>query len=197
LIVLIYCLRSLYLRANFEELQKHAIEAKTRAITVGKVVDEAGVPAGANEVDPHTGKKLNDQEFENLEEQYNPHHDFAIFGVGNKKGGGLQTLQEKMNCADDVEEAKNSSDDETEKDQREEQYTTKDKLNPQDIYKQVASDSMVVSSRLPASGRVDGRPSSSGVSSDEPLNKEAQPQQYDLPEDKEIQEATEEEEEEV
>lgn len=43
-----------------------------------------------------------DGEFDNLEEQYNPHHDFAIFGVGNKKGGGLQTLQEKMNAADDV-----------------------------------------------------------------------------------------------
>jgi hypothetical protein len=49
---------------------------------------------GSVEVDPYTGKKLND-EFENLEEQYNPHHDFAIFGVGNAKGGGLQTLQEK------------------------------------------------------------------------------------------------------
>jgi len=103
------------LRANFEQLEKHAIEAKQRAITIGKVVDEAGVPVdGGNTVDA-TGKKLNDGEFENLEEQYNPHHDFAIFGVGNKKGGGLQTLQQKMNCADDVEEAKNSSDDDTDK----------------------------------------------------------------------------------
>jgi hypothetical protein len=186
-------------RANFEELQKQAIEAKTRSITVGKVVDEPGVAGDVNEVDGPTGKKLNDQEFENLEEQYNPHHDFAIFGVGNKKGGGLQTLQEKMNCADDVEDAKNSSDDEhTDKDAAE-GFETKDHLNPRDFsytehYKQVAGDSVATSQRQPASGR----PSSSGVSSDEPLTKEHQPgaAQYDLPEDQEIQEATEEEEEE-
>lgn len=44
------------------------------------------------------------------DEQYNPHHDFAIFGQGDPRGGGLQTLQQKMNLADDVAEGANSSD---------------------------------------------------------------------------------------
>lgn len=79
-----------------------------------------------------------------------------------------------MNCADDVEEAKNSSDEEhTEKDEGAEGFETKDHLNPRDFsytehYKQVAADTVVSSHRQPASGR----PSSSGVSSDEPLTKD-------------------------
>jgi len=35
-----------------------------------------------------------------LEEQYNPMHDFAVFAVGDNKVGGNQTLQQKMNLAD-------------------------------------------------------------------------------------------------
>jgi hypothetical protein len=141
---------------------------------------------GSVEVDPYTGKKLND-EFENLEEQYNPHHDFAIFGVGNAKGGGLQTLQEKQNCADDVEEAKDSSSDYEEDDKKGSNHLNYDK---------VPADSMNESIQAGTN-----RVSSAGVSSDEPLNQPSgrlptPPEQYNLPEDREIQEATEEEEEE-
>jgi hypothetical protein len=180
LVVLLFCLRALYVKANFETFQKQAIEQQQRAITVGKVAN-AKVDGESKEVDPYTGKKLND-DFENLDEQYNPHHDFAIFGVGNKKGGGLQTLQEKMNCADDVEEAKNSSsEDEAEDVKRQPDYL---KVNAQSMDESI-------------------RVSSAGVSSDEPLtqnnsarvNTPPSDVQYNLPEDQEIQEATEEEEE--
>jgi len=36
-------------------------------------------------------------------EQYDANHDFAIFGVGNNKQGGVQSLADKMNMADNVE----------------------------------------------------------------------------------------------
>lgn len=35
-----------------------------------------------------------------FEQQYDPNNDFAIFGVGNPKQGGIQDMQEKMNMAD-------------------------------------------------------------------------------------------------
>jgi len=37
---------------------------------------------------------------ENYEEQYDPNQDFAVFGMGDKTQGGLQSLAEKMNLAD-------------------------------------------------------------------------------------------------
>jgi len=40
-------------------------------------------------------------------DQYDPNQDFAIFQVGNKATGGVMTMQEKMNVADNVN---NSSD---------------------------------------------------------------------------------------
>jgi hypothetical protein len=186
LVVLVYCLRSLYIKANFESIQKAAIEAKTRAITVGGNQVEDAKNEGNNNYEGSTNKKMKDAEFDNLEEQYNPHHDFAIFGVGNKKGGGLQTLQEKMNAADDVEGS--SDEDENDKNQ--------DKVAAD--YASVAKDSIDVSIDAGSPGMPSGRPSSSGVSSDEPLyKKESQPSdQYVLPEDDEIVEVTEEEEEE-
>jgi len=36
-------------------------------------------------------------------EQYDANHDFAIFGVGNNKQGGVQSLADKMNMADNVD----------------------------------------------------------------------------------------------
>lgn len=44
-------------------------------------------------------------------EQYDPNNDFRIFGVGDPTKGGLQSLQEKQNLADDVNEAGDSSSD--------------------------------------------------------------------------------------
>lgn len=46
-------------------------------------------------------KKANAQVVaENYEEQYDANADFAVFGVGDKTKGGLQSLKEKMNLAD-------------------------------------------------------------------------------------------------
>ena len=40
-----------------------------------------------------------------LEPQYDANHDFAIFGCGDNTKGGIQTLAEKMNLAEQLEEA--------------------------------------------------------------------------------------------
>lgn len=45
-----------------------------------------------------------------FEEQYDPNQEFRIFGIGDKTKGGVQSLQEKMNMADDVQEDGDSSD---------------------------------------------------------------------------------------
>lgn len=47
----------------------------------------------------HTESKLQEAE-SNFEAQYDPNNDFAIFGVGNERLGGIQDMQEKMNIAD-------------------------------------------------------------------------------------------------
>jgi hypothetical protein len=90
------------------------------------------------------------------DEQYNPHHDFAIFGQGDPRGGGLQTMQEKMNMADDV----NSSD----SDEDMKKAASNDKKT-KDNYEEVAMTSLDASieAKLPSS--------SSNVSSNECLNK--------------------------
>ena len=43
------------------------------------------------------------------EEQYDPNQEFRIFGIGDKTKGGVQSLQEKMNMADDVSEMSSDS----------------------------------------------------------------------------------------
>ena len=44
-----------------------------------------------------------------FEDQYDPAQDFAIFGVGDKTKGGLQSLKEKMNLADGLNSQENES----------------------------------------------------------------------------------------
>lgn len=46
---------------------------------------------------------------EQYEQQYDPNNDFAIFGVGDKSRGGLQTMKEKMNLADGASYQEDSS----------------------------------------------------------------------------------------
>jgi len=46
---------------------------------------------------------------EQYEQQYDPNNDFAIFGVGDKSRGGLQTMKEKMNLADHNSQQEDSS----------------------------------------------------------------------------------------
>ena len=36
--------------------------------------------------------------------QYDPNNDFAVFGVGDPTRGGIQSMKEKMNLADQVED---------------------------------------------------------------------------------------------
>lgn len=42
--------------------------------------------------------------------QYDPNNDFAVFGVGDPTRGGVQSMKEKMNLADAVDEVQDSSD---------------------------------------------------------------------------------------
>ena len=42
--------------------------------------------------------------------QYDPNNDFAVFSVGDPTRGGVQSLKEKMNLADAIDEAQDSSD---------------------------------------------------------------------------------------
>lgn len=42
--------------------------------------------------------------------QYDPSTDFAVFGVGDPTVGGLQSMKEKMNLADAIDEVQDSSD---------------------------------------------------------------------------------------
>jgi len=94
-----------------------------------------------------------------------------------------------MNCADDVEEAKDSSSDDED---------AKKNAALKAHYENVANDSKVATQREMVSSRLgSGRPSSGGVSSDEPLRTDInQPASNALPEDQEIVEVTEDEEEE-
>lgn len=63
---------------------------------------------------PEDSADKNDELGEIFEEQYDPNNEFRIFGVGDKTKGGVQSLQEKMNMADDVDSARSS---ETEKEE--------------------------------------------------------------------------------
>jgi len=42
--------------------------------------------------------------------QYDPNNDFAVFGVGDKTQGGIQSMKEKMNLADSVDLGENIDD---------------------------------------------------------------------------------------
>lgn len=55
--------------------------------------------------------RVDDAEDKEYEEQYNAAADFAVFSKGDKRGGAMQTLQEKMNLADDVDEKLSSASD--------------------------------------------------------------------------------------
>jgi hypothetical protein len=44
--------------------------------------------------------------------QYDPNNDFAVFGVGDKTRGGVQSMKEKMNLADVVDDVVEEDSDE-------------------------------------------------------------------------------------
>jgi len=51
---------------------------------------------------------------EQYEQQYDPNNDFAIFNVGNQAVGGLMSIKEKMNVADNVNKNEDETSDEEE-----------------------------------------------------------------------------------
>ena len=71
IIIFAYCARMLYVQANIEQFKREAMKAQAE-----KAV-----------------KKGQEIEVEDYVDQYNPANDFAVFGVGDPRGGGMQTLQ--------------------------------------------------------------------------------------------------------
>lgn len=123
LLCIAYGMRILYRRMNAEELEKTAIKIKQEEIHMTKMksfnrqkkkVDEADDVIDAVR---ESNMKFKDDpavsrvEEDEFEDQYNPLHDFQVFGISNNRVGGNQTLQEKMNLADE-----SSSDDEDDSD---------------------------------------------------------------------------------
>lgn len=61
-----------------------------------------------NQIDAVAGHAAH-TEMEMYANQYDPNNDFAIFQVGNDAAGGVQSLKEKMNVADQVNSTPSSS----------------------------------------------------------------------------------------
>lgn len=74
-----------------------------------------------------SGIEVPGEDGEALEEQYNPLHDFAVFGVGNARHGGNQTLQQKMNLADELSSPSESEDNASQNESKD-NYNTKDQI---------------------------------------------------------------------
>lgn len=99
LVACAYAARVLHQRIFHEKIQKQAIKEAQLKVTVGNI-DKVRVDAIDVRVPDSNAKifdVINDHvaegEHDKYDEQYNPHHDFAIFGQGDPRGGGLQTLQ--------------------------------------------------------------------------------------------------------
>jgi len=188
LVACAYAIRIFYQRLFHEKIQKEAIKEQQLKVTVGRI-DRQKVDAIENKMVPDSNAKIFDiigdavveGDHDKYDEQYNPHHDFAIFGQGDPRGGGLQTLQQKMNLADEVAEGANSSDSDEPVDG--DKATTK---KGNEKYEEVAMASVSMDASL-STARMDSacvlQPSSSG-------SMDA------LPEDREIVEEVDEEEEE-
>ena len=71
----------------------HQAEQQSYMFSAGKNAE------GELELEPNTNSKVL-----GYETQYDANHDFAIFGCGDATQGGVQTLAQKMNLADNVEE---------------------------------------------------------------------------------------------
>ena len=70
-------------------------KVRDRRLTKGKFDEIDGVidQVRSSEINAFdTAHKLAVSVEEQLEEQYDPRHDFAVFGVGNGRLGGTQTL---------------------------------------------------------------------------------------------------------
>jgi len=120
------------------------------------------------------------------EEQYNPNHDFAIFGVGNERGGGMQTMKEKMNLADENSESASES----EEGESPEKLKRSARANPErqvaEMYKQLAADSMAASMEVSPRGSTTKSDSSKNRLDSDSVPSDVKPVNNDLPEDNEI-----------
>ena len=113
------------------------------------------------------------------EPQYDPNNDFKIFGVGDHTKGGIQDMKEKMNMADNKDEDSSS---ESEMDtNRQNNMTSGMKLNSNAIPKETVLEGSSSAEGLTIGG------STGGKSSENLQNAN------DLPEDKEIQSSSEDE----
>lgn len=116
LVACAYAVRIFYQKMFHEKIQKAAIKEQQLKVTVGRIgrqkVDalDARIPDSNAKIFDIIPDHVAQGDHDKYDEQYNPHHDFAIFGQGDPRGGGLQTLQQKMNLADEVAEGANSSD---------------------------------------------------------------------------------------
>lgn len=111
--------------------QEEIKEAEQRALRIRNLNNQELSDCKSNVIDLGAAMKHNDYELagrdskcqtldfsikvgvEDYAQQYDPSNDFAVFGVGDPTRGGVQSMKEKMNLADVVDEAAEDDSDET------------------------------------------------------------------------------------
>lgn len=125
-VVLAICVRQLMNRSDKEQQE----EAANRAMKIKNLNEQELSDCKSNVIDLGATMKQNDYDKVNrdsnvntfevsmrggLDEystQYDPNNDFAVFGVGDKTRGGVQSMKEKMNLADIVDDVVEEESDE-------------------------------------------------------------------------------------
>lgn len=123
-ILIAVCVRQAMSKSKEEQLR----EAEQRAMRVRNLNDQELSDCKANVVDLGAAMKQNQYDkverdsmvntfdvsikggLEDYGAQYDPNNDFAMFGVGDPSRGGVQSMKEKMNLADAIDEVQDSSD---------------------------------------------------------------------------------------
>lgn len=200
-LVLLAGARYLYNRMRSEKAKAEQIkntqknlhrDGQIRVIPRGKGFEskiQSGVEAEEGDAQVPEGADKNEYNAEVYEEQYDPNQEFRIFGIGDKTKGGVQSLQQKMNMADEVSEEGSSSEEQEneEKSEGHSSHNTVDKLMPPNPQSDNKCDTSMVSSNQLLVPESQKTPLGSIKSSDK--------EQNFLPEDNEIVEDEEEEEE--
>lgn len=123
-IMVAVCVRQAMSKSKEEQIR----EAEQRAMRIRNLNDQELSDCKANVVDLGDAMKQNEYDkvnrdsmvntfdvsikggLENYGTQYDPNNDFAVFGVGDPTRGGVQSMKEKMNLADAIDEVQDSSD---------------------------------------------------------------------------------------
>lgn len=123
-ILIAVCVRQAMSKSKEEQLR----DAEQRAMRVRDLNDQELSDCKANVVNLGDAMKQNQYDkinrdsmvntfdvsikggVEDYGTQYDPNNDFAVFSVGDPTRGGVQSLKEKMNLADAINEAEDSSD---------------------------------------------------------------------------------------